>query len=201
MPVDDVKAEVEVGTPVTLYQSFMEWGDVATTKALDNRVSLWTIIRALQRCPDPVHDVYAVMTAQEEIGIRGATVAAYGVNPDEGVAIDVTLACDVPGVDKKDYITTLGEGVAIKVMDGASISHPGLLAKMRDLADKNGIRYQLEILPKGGTDARGIQMAREGKRAITLSVPTRYVHSIVETLKTKDLQGSADLLAAYLASP
>ncbi|MEN8152330.1 MAG: M42 family peptidase, partial [Planctomycetota bacterium] len=169
MPVDDVKAEVEVGTPVTLYQTFMEWGDVATTKALDNRVSLWTIIRALQRTPDPVHDVYAVMTSQEEIGIRGATVAAYGINPDEGIAIDVTLACDVPGVDKKDYITTLGEGVAIKVMDGASISNPALVAKMRDLADKSGIKYQLEILPRGGTDARGIQMAREGKPAITLS--------------------------------
>jgi endoglucanase len=200
MSADEVKAEVEVGTPVTLYQTFMNWGDIATTKALDNRVSLWTIIRALQRCPDPVHDVYAVMTAQEEIGIRGATVAAFGIDPDEGVAVDVTLACDVPGVDKKDYITTLGDGVAIKVMDGASISNPGLVRKMRDLADQEKITYQLEILPKGGTDARGIQMAREGKAAITLSVPTRYVHSIVETLNVNDLEGTADLLAAYLAS-
>jgi len=198
MTQDEVKEEVEIGTPVTLYQTFMEWGDIATTKALDNRVSLWTIIRALQQAPAPVHDVYAVMTSQEEIGIRGATVAAYGINPDEGIAIDVTLACDVPGVDKKDHITTLGDGVAIKVMDGASISNPGMVTKMRDLAEKGDIDYQLEILPRGGTDARGIQMAREGKPAITLSVPTRYVHSIVETLNKKDLKGAADLLAAYL---
>jgi endoglucanase len=85
-------------------------------------------------------------------------------------------------------------------MDGASISNPGLVRKMRDLADQGKIKYQLEILPKGGTDARGIQMAREGKAAITLSVPTRYVHSIVETLNVNDLEGAADLLAAYLAS-
>jgi len=198
LPVEEVKKEIEIGTPVTLYQTFMEWGDIATTKALDNRVSLWTIIRALERETAPVHDIYAVMTSQEEIGIRGATVAAYGIDPDEGIAIDVTLACDVPGVDKKDHITKLGEGVAIKVMDSASISHPGMVAKMRDLAEKGGIDYQLEILPRGGTDARGIQMAREGKPAITLSVPTRYVHSIVETLNRKDLEGAAKLLAAYL---
>ena len=198
LPVDDVKAEVEVGTPVTLWQRFESWGEVATSKAMDNRVSMWTIIRALQRAKDIRHDVYAVMTAQEEIGIRGATVAAYGVNPDIGIAVDVTLACDVPGVDKKDYITTLGDGVAIKVMDSASISHPGLVKRLRALADENEIPYQLEILPRGGTDARGMQMAREGKPAATLSVPTRYVHSVVETLNVKDLEASADLLARYL---
>lgn len=198
LPVAEVKQEVEVGTPVTLWQRFEHWGDVATSKALDNRVSMWTIIRALQRAAAPAHDVYAVMTAQEEIGIRGATVAAYGVNPDIGVAVDVTLACDVPGVDEKDYITKLGDGVAIKVMDSASISHRGLVQRLRALAEEHDIPYQLEILPRGGTDARGMQMAREGKPAVTLSVPTRYVHSVVETLNVKDLEGSADLLARFL---
>lgn len=198
LPVDEVKAEVEVGTPVTLHQSFLHWGHTATSKAMDNRVSMWVIIRALQKAAAPVHDVYAVMTAQEEIGLRGATTAAYGVNPDVGVAVDVTLACDVPGVDEKDHISKLGGGVAIKVMDSASISHPGLVRKMRALAEAAQIPYQLEILPRGGTDAGGIQKAREGKPAITLSVPTRYVHSIVETLNVKDLQAAADLLAAFL---
>jgi endoglucanase len=198
LPADDVKAEVEIGTPVTLHQPFLSWGDVATGKALDNRVSMWVIIRALQRAKEFPHDVYAVMTSQEEIGIRGATVAAYGVDPDVGVAVDITLACDVPGVDKKDHITKLGEGVAIKVMDSASISHPGLVKTMRAIAEKEGITHQLEILPRGGTDARGIQMAREGKPAITLSVPTRYVHSVVEMLNVEDLGGAADLLARFL---
>jgi putative aminopeptidase FrvX len=198
LTAEEVAEEVEIGTPVTLYQPFMQWGDIATGKAMDNRVSMWVIIRALQWTKAPKHDVYAVMTCQEEIGIRGATVAAYGVDPDVGVAIDVTLACDVPGVDKKDHITKLGKGVAIKVMDSASISHPGLVKKFRALAEKEPLLYQLEILPRGGTDARGIQMAREGKPAITLSVPTRYVHSVVETLNINDLDGTAALLALYL---
>lgn len=198
LPVEKVKEEVEVGTPVTLRQTFEQWGDVATAKALDNRLSMWTIIRALERVKEPAHDVIAVMTAQEEIGIRGATVAAYGVDPDIGVAVDVTLACDVPGVDEKDHITKLGKGVAIKVMDSASISHPGLVKRLRSLAEEHEIPYQLEILPRGGTDARGIQMAREGKPAVTLSVPTRYVHSVVEMLNVKDLEATADLLARFL---
>jgi endoglucanase len=201
LPVDEVKAEVEVGTPVTLHQSFLHWGDVATGKAMDNRVSMWVIIRALQKAGSTPHDVYAVMTSQEEIGLRGATTAAYGVNPDLGVAVDVTLACDVPDVKKRDYISKLGEGVAVKVMDSATISHPGLVRKMRALAEAADIPYQLEILPRGGTDAGGIQKAREGKPAVTLSVPTRYVHSVVETLNVKDLQAAADLLAAFLGDP
>jgi endoglucanase len=201
LPVDEVKAQVEIGTPVTLAQRFAHWGDVATGKALDNRVSLWVIIRALQRAKSFYHDVYAVMTSQEEVGLRGARGAAFGVDPDLGVAVDVTLACDVPGVDKKDHISRLGEGVAIKVMDGASISHPGLVQKMRQIATAKKIRHQLEILPRGGTDAGAIQMAREGKPAITLSVPTRYVHSVVEMLNQKDLGAAADLLAAFLAEP
>lgn len=199
LPAEEAKKEVEIGTPVALYQPFLQWGDIATGKAMDNRVSMWVLIRALQQVKAPAHDVYAVMTAQEEIGIRGATVAAYGVNPDIGVAVDVTLACDVPGVAKQDHITTLGKGVAVKVMDSAAISSPALVRKMRALAEAREIPYQLEILPRGGTDARGIQMAREGKPAIALSVPTRYVHSVVEMLNVKDLRGAADLLAAFLA--
>jgi len=198
LPVEKVKKEVEIGTPVTLWQRFESWGDIATCKAMDNRISMWTIIRALQRAEATAHDVYAVMTAQEEIGIRGATVAAFGVNPDIGIAVDVTLACDVPGVDRKDHITTLGEGVAIKVMDSASISHPALVRKLRALAAEHDLPHQLEILPRGGTDARGIQMAREGKPAATLSVPTRYVHSVVEMLNVNDREASANLPARFL---
>lgn len=200
LPIEQVKEDIEIGAPVTLWQSFMQWGETATCKAMDNRISVWTIIRALQRAKTTAHDVFAVMTVQEEVGLRGAISAAYGINPDLGVAIDVTLACDVPSVDKRDHITRLGDGTAIKVMDSSAISHPALVRRMRGLADANGIKYQLEILPRGGTDARGIQMAREGKPAITLSVPTRYVHSVVETINVNDLNATAELLAAFIAA-
>jgi len=200
LPAAQVAEEIEIGAPVTLWQRFERWGTVATCKALDNRVSMWTIIRALQRARSTAHDVVAVMTAQEEIGIRGSTVAAFGVDPDLGIAVDITLACDVPDVEPRDHITRLGGGTAIKVMDSASISHPGLVRRLRALADEHEIPYQLEVLPRGGTDARGIQMAREGKPAATLSVPTRYVHSVVEMLDVRDLEATADLLARYLES-
>jgi endoglucanase len=199
LPVEEVKKEVEIGTPVTLRQDFLNWGDIATGKALDNRVSMWVIIRALERAGKIPHDVHAVMTVQEEVGLRGALAAAYGVDPDVGVAVDVTLACDVPGVDKRDHISRLGDGVAVNVMNGSLISHPGLVRKFRGLAEKKSIRHQLEILPKGGTDARALQAAREGKPAITLSVPTRYVHTVVEMMNVKDLSAAADLLAAFLS--
>ncbi len=201
LPADQVKEQVEVGTPVTLEQSFRHWGDVATGKALDNRVSVWVIVRALQRAAATPHDVLAVFTAQEEVGLRGARTAAYGLDPDLGIAIDVTLACDVPGVDKASQVAKLGAGTAIKVMDAASISHPGLVRKLRSLAESRDIPYQLEILPRGGTDAGGIQMAREGKPVATLSVPTRYVHTVVEMLNVRDLEATADLLAAFLSTP
>ncbi len=201
LPADRVKAQVEIGTPVTLQQSFRHWGEVATGKALDNRVSVWVIIRALERARETPHDILAVLTAQEEVGLRGARTAAYGLNPDLGIAIDVTLACDVPGVDKASQVARLGAGTAIKVMDAASISHPGLVRQLRSLAEAKGIPYQLEILPRGGTDAGAIQMAREGKPVATLSVPTRYVHTVVEMLNVGDLEATANLLAAFLSLP
>ena len=104
----------------------------------------------------------------------------------------------MPGVQPQDAISKLGEGVAIKVMDGYSISDAGLVREFRAIAEKHAIKHQLEILPRGGTDAGGIQRSAEGAKVITLSIPTRYVHSIVETINKKDLQATADLLAAYL---
>ena len=201
LPGEQVKELVEIGTPVTTHQEFLEWGDIATGKCLDNRISVWSIIRGLQRLLEkgqPKHDIYAVMTVQEEVGVRGALVSAFGVEPDLGIAIDITLACDMPGVSAHEHITKLGKGVAIKVMDSYSISDRGLNNELRSIADQHSIPYQLEILPRGGTDAGGIQRAGKGAKVTTLSVPCRYVHSVVETVSKTDLNACADLLAAYM---
>jgi endoglucanase len=120
------------------------------------------------------------------------------VQPDVAVALDVTLAADTPEILDHDRISLLGHGVAIKVMDSASISDRGLVEEFRALAEARRIPHQLEVLPRGGTDAGAMQRARAGVRAITLSIPLRYVHSVNECAHRGDVQATIDLLAAYL---
>ena len=197
---EGVRQIVEIGDPVTLWQPFLEFGEMVSGKSLDNRISVWTLIKTLQQLKDKgiATDLYAVFTAQEEVGLRGATVAAFGIDPEIGIAIDVTLACDMPGVPPSAQITQLGKGVAIKICDSASISHPQLVRFLRETAEHETIPYQLEVLPRGGTDAGGIQRVRAGIPVVTVSIPTRYVHSVVETAHKKDLSAGIALLTAAL---
>jgi tetrahedral aminopeptidase len=201
LSVEEIKSKVRPGDPVTLVQEFYERGDTCTGKCLDNRVACWVGIRALQGLKDKGcnYDLYVVFTVQEEIGIRGAITSSYEVDPDIGIAVDTTLAVDTPGVPAEDQITELGKGVAIKILDGYSVSDKGLVDEFIELAEKYEIPHQFEILPMGGTDAAALQRARSGARAITLSVPTRYIHTVTETVHKKDLQATVDLLLKYLA--
>lgn len=198
MPADDVKERVQIGDYVTLRQDFVEMGELVSGKALDDRVGVYVMIEALRRVTRPKAGIYAVATTQEEVGLRGARVSSYGVTPDIGIALDVTIASDVPGAEEPQYVTTLGKGVAIKIKDSASISNPKLVRHLKQLAGERGIPYQLEILPRGGTDAGALQMTKEGVPAVTLSIPTRYVHSVVESAHVKDIEAAIDLLAAFL---
>ncbi|MBT4503767.1 MAG: M20/M25/M40 family metallo-hydrolase, partial [Gemmatimonadetes bacterium] len=115
-----------------------------------------------------------------------------------GVALDVTLAADIPGIPEHEQVTRLGEGVAIKLMDSSSISHPGLVAHMKGLAKKRKIKHQMEILPRGGTDAGAMQRTQAGVPVITLSVPTRYVHTSIELVDKKDIRAAVELMAAFI---
>ncbi|AFZ67827.1 M42 family metallopeptidase [Deinococcus peraridilitoris] len=197
---EEVRRRVRVGDSVTLDQAFREVGDLATGKAMDDRASVFVQIEALRALQDtpPRHDVYAVFSTQEEVGLRGAVVAAYSVEPDLGVALDVTLAVDTPGVGPDEAVSKAGEGVGIKLFDGSMISTRFLVDEMIALAEANGIPYQLEVLPLGGTDAGAIQRSRGGVPSVTLSLPTRYIHTVVESVHKKDLQATLDLLVAYL---
>ena len=114
------------------------------------------------------------------------------------MALDTTLAVDLPGVPEYEQVTRLGEGAAIKLLDASSISHPGLVAHLKALAKKRKIKYQMEILPLGGTDAGAMQRVRAGVPVATISVPTRYIHSSVELVDKKDLKGGVDLLTAFV---
>ncbi|MDO8527882.1 MAG: M42 family metallopeptidase [Deltaproteobacteria bacterium] len=200
LPGNEVKKNIEIGAPVTLSQEFVEYGNFVSCKSLDNRIAVWTLVRALQKINGKKlnSDVYAVFTTQEEVGIRGATASAYGIDPDVGVAIDITIACDMPDISDHEHVTKLGSGTAIKICDGYTISNPKMVSFLKKLAEKKKIKYQYEILPQGGTDAGGIQKAKAGVPVVTLSLPTRYVHSVVESADKKDLQATVDLLAAFL---
>lgn len=198
LPGKEVKERVRVGDPVTLYQAFAEVGELVSGKALDDRVGVYVGIEALRRLGSHQADIYFVGTVQEEVGLRGARTSAFQIAPEIGVALDVTLACDMPGVPPHEQVTKLGKGVAIKVKDSASISHPGLVRFLVRLAEEQQIPYQLEILPRGGTDAGAIQLAREGAAVVTLSVPTRYVHTVVEAAHKKDIEAAIQLLVAFL---
>ena len=198
LPPAKVKREVEIGAMVTLQRDFAEIGAGISCKAMDDRVALYIMIRAMQKARSFGCETYAVATVQEEIGLRGAQVSAYGVEPDLGIALDVTLAADIPGIAEHEQVTQLGAGAAIKLMDSSAISHPGLVAHLKGLARKKKIKYQLEILPRGGTDAGAMQRIRAGVPVATISVPTRYLHTSIELVDKRDLKAAVDLLSAFI---
>ncbi len=198
LDADTVKDRVRIGDMVTLRQEFIDLGDNVTGKALDDRVNCWILIRVLKELENPAHDVYAVFSVQEEVGLRGATTGAFHVEPDIGIALDTTLAVDVPGTSEDQSVTKLGKGVAIKILDGASISTRWLVDSFTGLAEQNNITYQLELLPLGGTDARAIQLSRQGVPTLTLSIPSRYVHTVTEMVAKSDLEASIALIKHYL---
>lgn len=198
LPGERVRAAVAAGDMVTLDRTTEEVGDCVIGKAFDDRLSVFIMLEALRALKQTACDIYAVATVQEEVGLRGAATAAYAIDPDISIALDVTLAVDLPGGAEQDRVTTLGAGTAIKLMDSASISHPRLVRAFRDTAEREGIKHQLEILPRGGTDAGAMQLARAGSAAITLSTPTRYVHTVNEMAHKDDIQAGIDLLARVL---
>jgi len=196
---DEVKKRVKPGDPVVIEQTTIEMGELVCGQAMDNRISPWVALNAIKKAKGKnIYDIYFVGSAQEEVGVRGAQVAAQNIDAEVGIAIDVTLAVDTPGARKDEAISRLGDGVAIKIMDSYSISTRSLFEEFVALAEKKKVKFQYEILPLGGTDAGALQRFGKPRRAITLSVPCRYVHTIVETVHKKDLDAAVDLLAAWL---
>ena len=199
LPGKKVKELVQVGDPVTLVREFCQIGDFVCGQAMDNRAAVWTAVRAMQRLKKSNYDIYVVFTVQEEVGLRGAGPATFGLEPDIAIALDTTLACDTPGIPEDQAVTFAGKGVGIKVMDGASISDRSLVDSFVHTAKKEKIAFQLELLPLGGTDAGAMQRSRTGYRTITLSIPTQYIHTVTEMVHRDDLHAARDLLAAWLA--
>lgn len=195
LPVDKVKDIVSVGDVVTRERDMIELGDTYCTKSLDNRISVYILIEALRQMKQPAMDFYAVFTVQEEVGLRGAEVAARSINPHFGFGLDTTIANDVPGAMDHEKVTSLGKGTAIKVMDSSVITDSRMLRFMEKIAAKHSIPYQREILKGGGTDTGAIQRGGDGAIVGCISIPTRHIHSVVEMCHKDDIAHSITLLA------
>jgi tetrahedral aminopeptidase len=198
MPAEEVKEKVRVGDYAVMDRSLEKVGANYVGKAMDDRIGVFVMYEALRAMGEHEATVFAVATSQEEVGWRGAAASGSALEPTVVVALDVTLAMDIPGVEDENEISPLGKGAALTVMDGYSISHPKLVEHFRAIAEREGIQHQMEILPSGGTDAGEVQRLHGGVPAITLSIPCRYVHTPNEMVNAEDVRTAITLLARYL---
>jgi endoglucanase len=191
------KMGVKIGDPVEFDIRFAKISkDIVIGKAFDDRVGCAVMIEVMKRLEKTECTVYAVGTVQEEVGCRGAMTSAFGIYPDVGIALDVTVAGDMPGVREVEAPVKLGKGPALSIADGGLITHPKVLRLLIDTAEENKIPYQLETGLGGTTDASRISLAREGVPSGVISVPTRYIHSPTSLLSLKDTQNVVELTAA-----
>lgn len=197
---EDALRHVEIGESAAFVGAYTELinGNVMS-KAHDDRSACYILAQALQRMGTPYHDVYFVFTVQEEVGLRGATVAAEAIHPDLGIAVDITGAFDVP-TDRLGN-AKLGGGAAVKVNDASVLCDAELVRAMVDCARKNGIAYQMDVLANGGTDAGAINRSGAGVKTVGISIPTRYGHSMNSIINLGDVEACTQLLASYVQEP
>jgi tetrahedral aminopeptidase len=178
---------------------FLDLGGRLVAKSMDDRIGCAVLIETLRFLKSSPHELYFVFTTQEEVGTRGATTSAFGIDPEIGVAVDVTLTGDTPKSDPMSI--SLGKGPAVKVKDTGMLADPRVVEWMCSTAEKQHIPYQREVLDGGSTDARAIQMIRSGVPAGCISIPCRYVHTPSEMVDYEDVQNSVKLLVALVSGP
>jgi endoglucanase len=186
----------KVGDMAVFAGPFVDLGERVVAKAMDDRIGCVVLVKVLEELKESAHDLYCVFTVQEEVGLRGARTSAYGIEPDVGIAVDVTGVGDTPKAHTMEV--ALGKGAAIKVKDASVICHPGLRRHLEAVAQAHQIPHQLEVLVAGGTDAGAIQLARSGVVAGVVSVPCRYIHTPSEMVDVGDVRACVDLLVKTL---
>ncbi len=202
MDPKEVRKKVEIGDFVVMHEPFVELPEVVVSKALDNRMACFVAIEALRAVQSSRRgnaiEIVVAFTTQEEVGLRGAAVAANVARADIGIGLDVNLACDTPGVPETQRVTKQGDGTAVMVQDSSMISDHSLLQQFCALARRHRIPHQRAVLPRGGQDAAAVQRAARGARCIALGAGTRYIHTATETINKGDLQATIDLLSTWL---
>lgn len=190
---------VKIGDAAVYDSNFLDLGGRVVSKCLDDRVGVALLIESLRNLKSGPNEIYYVFTAQEEVGGRGAGPAAFGLDPEIGLAVDVTIASDAPNARERNLVA-LGRGPAIKVKDSSVIADPRLVESLTRLAEKNRIPRQFEVIESLGTDARAMQITGLGARAGGLAIPLRNLHSPSEMIDLRDVRDAGRLLAALLRS-
>lgn len=190
---------VKVGNVCAFERPFLDLGRRLVAKSMDDRIGCAVLIEVMRSLASSPYELSFVFTTQEEVGTRGATTSAFSLDPDLGLAVDVTDTGDTPRGSKMEVV--LGEGPAVKVKDAGMLSDPRIVEWMTHSAEKEHLPYQREVLLGGSTDARAIQLARAGVPAGCLSIPCRYIHSPSEMVDYEDVQNSVKLLLALLRAP
>ena len=197
-----VRELVCVGDVAVLDRPYLEFGDgLISAKALDNRIGVFILAEVLRHIQHPQHTIHAVFSTQEEVGLRGARTAAYGLEADVCLALDATGAADIPGVEPQNYIVQLGCGVGITALDGYTITPKPLLDNLTACCREHQIPFQVRIAPRGGTDAGAVHLTKTGVASCSLSVPARNIHSNVEVVSTKDVHAVFDLAVHFVQGP
>ena len=201
LPADKVKKKFQVGDFIVMDEPAREMGDKFVSKALDNRVACWLGIESVRKLhkskAEHTCEVIVAFTTQEEVGLRGARTASHAIQPDIGLGIDVTLACDTPGVPGEESVTKHGLGFGLHIKDSSFIADYELVKEVEKLAQKQKIPYQRTILAAGGQDGAAAQQAAAGARAVGITVGTRYIHTVTEMIDKRDLFAARDILTAY----
>lgn len=192
----DAKTMVQVGDTAIFDTTPFVSGRKIFSPYLDDRIACAILLSAMERIKHAGNDLYFVFTVQEEVGLRGARTAAYGIAPDYGIAVDVTDSDDIPDAPH-ECSSAAGKGAAIKVMDSSVICHPAVVKTLEDLAQARNIPYQRDILRFGGTDAGAIHQSRSGVYTGGISVATRYVHTPMEVADLDDIEACVALTAAF----
>ncbi|NLW17065.1 MAG: M42 family metallopeptidase [Firmicutes bacterium] len=196
---DEALAKVKLGDYVIFATEYGEFGEgLAKGKALDDRAGCFVLAEALKE--EYNFPLYGAFTVQEEIGLRGAGVAAYAIEPDLGIVIEGTTCNDVSGMEEHEYSTVLGGGPAITFMDTASIGNRAMIQELVRIAEENNIPYQFKGTVTGGNDAGRINVSRAGVPVVAISIPCRYIHSPVSVLSLEDVRNTTKLIKLFLRS-
>jgi tetrahedral aminopeptidase len=194
----DALRHVNIGDMAVYHASMRAALGMYSGKAMDDRVGCAVLIKALENLQTE-NEIYLVFTVQEELGLRGARTAAYRLNPDIGLAVDVTRVGDTP--EAATMAVSLGKGPTVKIKDSSVICHPWVKDRMIRVAEKQEIPYQREVLERGGTDAGAIHISREGVPSGVLSIPCRYIHTAAEMVAQSDVEYGVQFLKALLEDP